>query len=153
MWGYGAQILTIVFQLAYAAVVSRLAGASEFGAYSVALSITALISLIANGGMSQAVARLMVVDKLVVGAMSSFALILGVIVAAITFATASFWASLWGTPSATETIQWLSVSALFSPMFSLLTGLARRTGQFSHLAMSTVVCNVIGMVGGILAVR
>jgi O-antigen/teichoic acid export membrane protein len=152
LWGYGAQILTILFQLGYAVVVSRLAGAAEFGVYSVALSITALISLIANGGMSQAVARLMDLDKMVVGALTSFALILGVAVAAFTFFTADFWASLWRVPDATDTIRWLSVSAILSPMFSLLTGLARRTGQFSRLATVTVSSNVIGMLLGIAAV-
>lgn len=152
LWGYGAQILTIVFQVAYAAIVSRLAGEGEFGAYSVALSITALISLVANGGMSQAVARLLDVDADVVGAMTSFALILGAVIAIFTFLTAAFWATLWGVAGATETIQWLSLSALLSPMFSLLTGLSRRNGQFSHLAKVTVVCNVLGMVAGVIAV-
>jgi O-antigen/teichoic acid export membrane protein len=151
-WSYGSQMATIVFQLAYAAVVSRLAGANEFGAYSVALSITALISLIANGGMSQAVARLMEVDKAVVGAMASFALMLGVAVAAFTFLTAEFWASIWGLPGASDTIRWLCTSALIAPMFSLLTGLARRTGQFSQLAVATVTCNVAGMITGVAAV-
>lgn len=151
-WSYGSQMATIVFQLAYAAVVSRLAGASEFGAYSVALSITALISLIANGGMSQAVARLMEVDKAVVGAMASFALMLGAAVAAFTFLTAEFWASIWGVPGASVTIRWLCTSALIAPMFSLLTGLARRTGQFSKLAVATVTCNVAGMIIGVAAV-
>ncbi|MBP1135095.1 O-antigen/teichoic acid export membrane protein [Arthrobacter sp. PvP023] len=144
--------MTILFQLGYAVVVSRLAGATEFGVYSVALSITALISLIANGGMSQAVARLMDLDKRVVGALTSFALILGVAVAAITFFTADFWASLWDVPDAADTIRWLSVSAILSPMFSLLTGLARRTGQFSRLATVTVSSNLIGMLLGIAAV-
>lgn len=151
-WSYGSQIATILFQLVYAAIVSRLAGENEFGAYSVALSITALISLIANGGMSQAVARLSEVTHEIVGSLASFALILGALVGAFTFLTADFWASVWAAPSASETIRWLSFSAFIAPMFSLTTGLARRRGQFAPLAIATVVSNVSGMIVGVLAV-
>lgn len=152
IWGYGAQFLTVIFQFGYAAVVSRLAGSSEFGAYGVALSVTGLISLIANGGMSQAVARVVHLEEKVVGAMFSFSLFLGVVVAALTFLTAPLWADLWGVPAAREPIQWMSISALAAPTFSLLTGLARRSGNFSSLAKTTVISNVLGMAVGIFAV-
>ncbi|WP_087873021.1 oligosaccharide flippase family protein [Arthrobacter globiformis] len=152
IWGYGAQLITIIFQFGYAAIVSRLAGANEFGAYSIALAVTGLISLIANGGMSQAVARLLKVENSVVGGLFSFGLVLGAVVGVVTFVTAPFWSDLWGAASAKDTIQWLSLSALLSPTFSLLTGLARRNGEFSKLARATVLCNVLGMVGGVLAV-
>ncbi|MGN8132657.1 oligosaccharide flippase family protein [Paenarthrobacter sp. 22069] len=151
-WSYGSQIATILFQLVYAAIVSRLAGENEFGAYGVALSITALISLIANGGMSQAVARLSDVTQEIVGSLASFALLLGALVGSFTFLTADFWASVWAAPSASETIRWLSFSALIAPMFSLMTGLARRKGQFAPLAIATVISNVCGMLVGVLAV-
>lgn len=151
-WSYGSQVATIMFQLAYAAIVSRLAGANEFGAYSVALSVTGLILLIANGGMSQAVARLIEVENSITGSLASFAFIMGAVVGAFTFFTSDFWANLWGAPGAADTIRWLSLGAVMAPWFSLTAGLARRQGQFAKLAIVTVIANVVGMVLGVVAV-
>lgn len=152
-WSYGAQLATIVIQLAYAAVTSRAVGARGFGDYGIALASTALIVLLANGGMNQTVARMRDLQPSRLISLAGYATALGLVASAILFVSAELWAAVWGSPDAAEPIRWLCVSSALSPLTSLTTGLLRRQGRFRRLAVITFVANVVAMIIGAVFVE
>lgn len=151
-WIYGAQALTVFAQFAYAAVTSRLVGPEGFGAYAIALSVSGLVTLVTAGGLSQAVSRMTNLDKLRLRALSTFALVLGLLGAAFLWISAAFWASLWGDGNARPAIELLAVSVLMAPLAAIATSLLRRQGSFRALAIVTLAANLLGMVIGAAAV-
>lgn len=151
-WSYGAQFLTVVAQFAYAAITSRALGADGFGAYSVALAASGLVSLLAMSGLGQSMSRMVVLDKSRIRALVSYSLILGLAAGALLLFVAPLWAQLWGVEEATEPIRWLAVSTSLSPLFGLATGLMARSGKFRSLAIVTLCSNLAGMFLGAAAV-
>lgn len=151
-WVYGLQLLTVVVQLGYAALTSRLAAPGVFGAYSVALSIAALVNLLGSGGLSQTAARAPDAERSSTRPLATYALLLGVAAALFTLVTADFWSAFWGAPQAAGAVRLLAVSALVMPFLSLSTGLLRRRGAFREMAIATFCSNVVGMVAGAGAV-
>lgn len=123
-----------------------------FGAYATALAVTALVTLIANGGLAQTVARLITIDRNVIRGLVTFALILGAGGAIILWLTADGWAILWNQPLAAGPIRWLSISTLLAPCLGLASGLMRRLGRFRTLGLLTVGANILGMAAGAVAV-
>ncbi|WP_028280555.1 oligosaccharide flippase family protein [Arthrobacter sp. H5] len=150
-WTYGAQLVTMVVQFGYAAITSRLISATGFGAYGVALSVAALATLLANGGLAQAVGRSQLLEPARIRGLSLYALILGFTGALGLFVTADFWAFLWSVPESAGLIRWLSMNALVAPWTGLSGGLLRRQGRFKTLAKCVLSCNLIGMVLGAIA--
>lgn len=151
-WVYGLQLLTVVVQLAYAALTSRLAEPGVFGAYSVALSIAALVNLLGSGGLSQTAARAPDAERSSTRPLATYALLLGVAAALFTLATADLWSAFWGAPQASGAVRLLAASALVMPFLSLSTGLLRRQGVFRQMAIATFAANVVGMIVGAAAV-
>lgn len=151
-WTYGLQLVTVVVQLGYAALTSRLVGPTEFGAYSVALSIAALVNLLGSGGLSQTAARAQEAHSAVTRPLASYALLLGVSASAFTLLTAGLWSELWAAPKAAGVVRLLAVSAVVMPILSLSIGLLRREGKFRDMAIATFFANVVGMVLGAIAV-
>ena len=151
-WSYGSQVVTIVVQLVYAAITTRIVGAEDFGIYAIALSTSALFSILATGGIGQAVARLHRVDPRQIASLYSVAIILGVLGALALYLAAPFIATLWATPAATKSLQVVSLIALFSPSFGLLTGLDRRLGRFARLSMLLLASNIVGFALGAISV-
>lgn len=151
-WTYGSLLITVLLQFGYAAITSRLVDDVGFGAYAVALSASALIILLANGGLSQTIARMQFLDSAQVSALSAYALGLGAVAASVLFLSAGFWANAWDTPEAAVPIQVLSISALIAPLSSLLNGLLRRQQRFRLLAMFVVLSNGLGMLFGVVVV-
>ncbi|MFD3811650.1 oligosaccharide flippase family protein [Rhodococcus sp. NPDC058639] len=149
-WSYGAQVLTAIAQFLYAAVTSRLIAPDGFGAYAIALVVSGLITLVANGGLGQSVARMQILDQSRLEGLATYALILGFIAAVVLFFTAQFWAGIWGDGSAAAPIKWLAISALLAPHIGLTSGLMRRLGHFKHFAVCTFITNIVGMVFGLV---
>ncbi|WP_412873781.1 oligosaccharide flippase family protein [Curtobacterium poinsettiae] len=151
-WVYGLQLLTVVVQLGYAALTSRLAAPGVFGAYSVALSIAALVNLLGSGGLSQTAARAPDAERSSTRPLATYALLLGVAAALFTLVTADLWSAFWGAPEAAGAVRLLALSALVMPFLSLSTGLLRRQGAFREMAIATFCSNVVGMAAGAGAV-
>lgn len=151
-WIYGAQIVTVVAQFAYAAVTSRLVGPSTFGAYAIALSVSGLVTLLVAGGMAQAVARMPDMESKPLHGLVTFAVLLGIGGAVFTWFTAGLWASLWGDASADSAVQFLALGPLVAPLIALSTTVMRRQGSYRRLATVTLVSNLAGMVVGLVAV-
>lgn len=151
-WVYGLQLLTIVVQLGYAALTSRLADPAVFGAYSVALSIAALVNLLGSGGLSQTAARAPNADRASTRPLATYALLLGGGAAVFTLLTAGLWSAVWAAPQAAGAVRLLALSAAVMPFLSLSTGLLRRQGMFREMAIATFGANVAGMVIGLVAV-
>lgn len=142
----------MIAQFAYAALTSRIVDPAGFGIYGVALTVAAFISLLANGGLGQAIGRMKQLEPDALRALSTYGLILGGVGSALLFFTAPLWASFWAVPEATEPIRWLSISAFLAPCLGLATGLMRRLGNFRKLAFVTLIGNLSGMSAGALAV-
>lgn len=151
-WVYGLQIATVTVQLGYAALTSRLADPSVFGAYSIALSIAALVNLLGSGGLSQTAARAADAERSSTRALATYAMIIGGAAAVFTVLTAGLWSALWGAPQASGAVRLLALSAVVTPLLSLCNGLIRREGKFRGLAIATFVSNVVGMIAGGVAV-
>lgn len=152
VWNYGAQISTVVLQFGYAAVTTRAVSAHGFGTYSVALTVGAFVSLLANGGLGQAAGRMTELTPGRIRGLSAYGSALGIIGAVVLFLTADFWAAIWQTPEASGPVRWMSLMALTGPLFGLVTGMMRRIGSFRQLAILIFTCNVAGMVTGAFAV-
>lgn len=151
-WTYGAQLLTIIAQVLYAAVTTRLVSADEFGAYAVALAASGFVQLMAMGGLGQAVGRMERLHVPRLASLFSYSWILGILGAVIIFFGAPAWAHLWSSPAAVDAIRLASISALVAPAFGLVSGLVRRLGKYRQFAATTVLSNFLGMLVGLLAV-
>lgn len=151
-WMYASQIATVVVQMAYAAVTSRLIGPEGFASYAVALAVGALALLLANGGLGQSVGRMEVLDPESVRPLSAYSACLGLGGAATLYFTAPLWAGLWGNPGADGPLRVLSLAVLVAPMAGLAAGLLRRQGRFRFVALSVFICNTVGMAVGVAAV-
>lgn len=151
-WTYGSQLIAVVAQFGYAAVTSRLVGPEQFGVYAITLAITALVTLIATGGLGQTVGRMHELDRGTIRGLFTLALLLGLLSAAALGLPAALWAALWSTPSATPAVAVMAISAFTAPFFGLVTGLVRRLGRFRQLALQQLVGTLLGMAIGVVAV-
>lgn len=151
-WIYGSQVLTVLAQFAYAAVTSRLVGPAGFGSYAIALAVSGLVSLIAVGGIGQAVSRMVVIDDVRLRALVTFALLVGLGAAALLWLTAPLWAALWGDPAAAPVLEVLTVSAFTAPLAGVGASLMRRQGSFRAIAILSLAANLLGMFVGAIAV-
>lgn len=149
-WNYVAQVSVALLQLGYAAISSRLLSPYTFGVYAVALIVVGLFSLIANGGLSQTISRIADLDSQVVGALTTYAVILGMGCGLLVAATADVWGQVWGRADAVDAIRVTSFLAACAPIYGLATGLMRRQGRFRSAALITIVGSVAAMlIGGI----
>jgi O-antigen/teichoic acid export membrane protein len=151
-WYYSAQLLTILMQIRYASITSRVVEVGDFGSYGIALSVAGFFTLLANGGLSQAVARMKTLERTELAAVVGYAIFLGCLAAVLVFFSASFWATLWADENAVDLIRLLSVSALISPLLSVSTGIMRRLSSFRLLSIFTVLANALGMAVGLICV-
>lgn len=145
LWLYGSQLGTIVLQFGYAAVTSRAVGEAAFGAYSIALTVAALATLIANGGLGQSITRLECVSRELSQGLLTFAVIIGTTAAAALYLTSGFWAMVWSSPDAEPLLKIVALSALVSPCLGLASGVARRLGKFRQLSIAVFASNLAGM--------
>lgn len=152
LWTYGAQLVTIVVQFFYAAATSRSVNDVGFGEYSVALSASAIVGLLANGGLGQTVARMQVIRRDVMRSLLTFSILLGLGAAAVLWICAGFWSEVWGSPGAKGAIRWSALGALVAPVLGLTSGLMRREGLFGPLALATLSTNIAGFGVGSIAV-
>jgi O-antigen/teichoic acid export membrane protein len=132
-WIYGGQLATITIQFAYAAVTSRAVNDVGFGIYSIALAVSALMSLVAGGGLSQAAGRMLDLTPRRVSAIAFYGLLLGMAAAAILPGTADIWAAVWSAPNAAGPTRLMAVTVFFAPFFALSTGLLRRQNRYGLL--------------------
>lgn len=150
-WLYGAQLCTVLAQLIYASITSRLAGSADFGAYAVALSVSGFATLIATSGLGQAVGRMKETHPPTIKSLVSYAALVGVVGALLVLASAPLWALLYASDSSTA-ISFTAILTLTAPIFGLATGLLRRLGRFRVLALATLLSNLIGMAVGVFCV-
>lgn len=151
-WTLGSQVATALLQFGYAAVTSRLVLDTGFGAFAVALSLSALVGLIAQGGLGQAAAR---TPELHSGKLSFLILVavgLGVLAGSLLVALAAPWAMLWDAPEAVVPSRLIGVTAFLAPLSGLMLGVLRRRGEFRALAILAVITSAAGMAVGIVAV-
>lgn len=151
-WIYGAQVVTVLAQFAYAAVTSRIVGPSTFGAYAIALSVSGLVTLFVSGGMAQAVARMERLEAKSLRGLVTFAIVLGAGGAAFIWLTAPLWAAIWGDLAARPVIEFLALGPLVAPLIAISTTVMRRQGSFRLLAVVTLISNVLGMIIGVVMV-
>ena len=151
-WTLGAQVATSVLQFGYAAVTSRLVPDIGFGAVAVAMSLSALVTLVAQGGLGQAAARTPELRPGKLSFLVLFAVVLGIIAGLLQVVLAAPWAVLWDVPEAVGPARVIGVTAFLAPLSGLLIGVLRRLGEFRALAISAVLTSVLGMGVGVVAV-
>lgn len=151
-WGFGAQVATALFQFGYAAVTSRLVPDTGFGAFAVAMSLAALVILVAQGGLGQAAARTSELHPGKLSFLMFFAVGLGIGAGLLLVVLAPPWATLWGAPEAVDATRLIGVTAFLAPLSGLLLGVLRRLGRFKTLAVWTVATSVAGMAIGLVVV-
>ncbi|MGY1805887.1 oligosaccharide flippase family protein [Blastococcus sp. SYSU D00669] len=151
-WNYGAQVATVVVQLGYAAVTSRLLDAEAFGQYGVALTVAALITLVATAGLPQAISRMIVVESARLSSLLAYAVIVGGIAALGLVASADGWAELWNVDGVQPVLHVLAIGSFFAPAVAIGSGVLLRSSRFRALAGMTFGANIAGMGIGVLAV-
>jgi O-antigen/teichoic acid export membrane protein len=151
-WSYGGQASTVLVQLGYAALTSRLLGPEAFGQYSVALVVAALVTLLATAGLPQSVGRMHRLEGARLSGLLGYAATVGFLSAALLYLTAGFWSAFWGVQGSDDLLRVVAVGALFTPALALGTGLLLRLGRFRALAGVTLTCNVVGMAVGLAAI-
>lgn len=151
-WTLGAQVATALLQFGYAAVTSRLVPDTGFGAVAVAFSLSALVNLIAQGGLGQAAARTPELHPGKLSFLILFAVGLGIAAGLLLVALAVPWARLWDAPGAVAPIRVIGITAFLAPLSGLLLGILWRLGEFRGLAVLSVITSVAGMAIGVVAV-
>jgi O-antigen/teichoic acid export membrane protein len=152
VWNYSAQIVTVLVQFGYAAASSRLLPAHDFGVYAAGLASVNLINVVALAGLQQVVGRMKELDRDRLSGLLVYALVVGVVAAAVSYCSAPLWAAVWGVPDVVGTIHVLAFTSFAAPLVALGQGLSLRLGLFKRLAVRTVVANAAGMALGVLAV-
>jgi len=152
LWLLGMQAFTAIVQLGYAAFTSRHADHSAFGQYAIALSATALLSLIANSGLGVAASRMPSTDESVTRPLMGVAVVTGLVTALLLVMLAEPWARLWGDPQAALAIRFLGLGLILSPAVGVQTGLLRREGKFKLLAIVMITTALAAMSIGMIAV-
>ena len=148
----GAQLATTVLQFGYAGVTSRLVPDTGFGAFAVAMSLSSLVTLVAQGGLGQATARTPELRPGKLSFLVLFAIGLGVVAALLLVLLARPWAVLWDCPDAVDATRLIGVAAFVAPLSGLLLGVLRRLGAFRLLAIAMVATSAAGMAIGVGAV-
>jgi O-antigen/teichoic acid export membrane protein len=148
IWNYAAQIATVLAQVAYAAVTSRVLPPHDFGAFAAGTASVALINLMSMAGMPQVVGRMNELhpDRLI--GLLAYAGVIGLGSGALTFFGAPLWAAVWGVPAAVPVLHVLALTSVITPFVALGNGVAIRLGLFKRLAGATVAANVGGMALG-----
>lgn len=147
-WNYAAQLATAAAQFAYAALAARAVGDDGFGAYAIALSVSGLAGMVANGGLVQSVGRMHDVSISRLAPLMTYALISGGAVSLFLLTTADLWGLIWSSPAAAEPIRLFAISAFFAPFGSLAAGIALRLGRFKSFAVNSLLANLGGMLVG-----
>jgi O-antigen/teichoic acid export membrane protein len=152
IWNYSAQIATVLAQLAYAAVTSRLLVPHDFGVFAAATASVALVNLVSLAGLPQVIGRMTDLsnDRLV--GLLAYAGVIGIVAGGISFFGAPLWAAIWGQPESIPVLHLLALTSLLTPFVALGNGLSLRLGLFKKLAGATVAANVGGMAVGVLFV-
>ena len=145
IWAYGGQLVSILLQMIYAGLTSRLLPKSVFGTYAVATLIASLIAILSVSGLGQSVARSEMLERSLLRALATLALITGTIAFALITPIANLWAAAWGNHAAVQSIALVGVSALAAPSVGLLSGLLRREGRFRTLAIDTTVGTALAL--------
>lgn len=151
-WTLGAQLATASLQFGYAGITSRLVRDTGFGAVAVAMTLSALVTLFAQGGLGQATARTHELHPRKLSFLVLLAIGLGIAAMLLLVLLARPWAALWSAPDAVGPIRLIGVTALLAPLSGLLLGVLRRLGEFRGIAMLMVVTSAIGMAVGVVAV-
>jgi O-antigen/teichoic acid export membrane protein len=150
IWNYSAQIATVLAQVVYAAITSRLVAPHDFGVFAAATASVALVNLVCLAGLPQVVGRMSDLhpDRLV--GLLAYAGVIGILAGAATFFGAPVWAAIWGQPASVPVLHLLALTSLITPFVALGNGLSLRLGVFKKLAGATVAANVGGMALGIV---
>lgn len=143
--------ITLLCQLAYAAITGRIVSPASFGAYAAALTSAGLTALIALGGLEQAAARTPVDSDDKVRDLISAAWYWGIAGSLLTFASAPLVVWIWGIPASLPVSLGLSLGMPFASVAGVLAGALRRRGRTTTVAWTGTVGTVIGLLlGGIV---
>jgi len=144
-WGY--QIATLVVF----AVLSRVLRPEEFGVVALASVFTALLKLIAEQGLADALVQRAEVTAEHFDTAFWVSLGLGTLLAAILASTSWLIADFVNEPEVGPVLTWLSLTLVFSGLSSVQRAILTREMRFASLTARTLSSDVVGGVVGVVA--
>jgi O-antigen/teichoic acid export membrane protein len=132
------------------AILTRLISPEDFGVVAAASTITPLVLILADLGLSTYVVQEKQIDQRLLSTGFWFSVSAGIALAAVLVVFAPVIASAFRLSEATPVLQALSLSVLFVVLGSVPTALLRRDMQFKFLALQGSVSAIIAQIVAIL---
>ena len=149
---FAAQLLVMVVQFGYSAITGRLVSATGFGAYTVAMGLSSLVSLMLSAGLPAFALKEKDLDHGGEASLWTMAWLSGIASGIVVFLTAGLWSTLWAQPEATLITRAFAINAVFAPVVAVQLALGRRRGYVRGDAAVLVISGILGYIVGAVAV-
>ena len=149
---FAAQLLLMVVQFGYSAITGRLVSATGFGAYTVAMGLSSLVSLMLSAGLPAFALKEKDLDHGGEASLWTMAWLSGIASGIVVFLTAGLWSTLWAQPEATLITRAFAINAVFAPVVAVQLALGRRRGYVRGDAAVLVISGILGYIVGAVAV-
>lgn len=147
-----AQVVITLCQIGYSGVTSRVFLADAFGAYTVALTATGLLTLLLTTGFPSYVLSSSVLSPPAVRAVTLLSAAGGLVGALLMLFGGGVWAGAWGVPHATGYMKVLALQVLLAGPGAVQLALLRREGRSTSDAAVQASSAAVGALVGIAAV-
>ncbi|MFF4687398.1 oligosaccharide flippase family protein [Streptomyces sp. NPDC001307] len=147
-WTLLGSVATLVVQMPYTAVMSRLLSPSDFGVVGLALFMLRFVSFFAQGGLSSAVTQRPVLDVRDIRAAMAFGTVTGLGVYVVAWAVMPFAVQVvHGPPELTSVCRVLGLTFVISALGATAGGVLRRTMRYRAITLVEFSSYLIGYCG------
>ncbi|MEV6054371.1 oligosaccharide flippase family protein [Streptomyces sp. NPDC052107] len=147
-WTLLGSIATLVVQMPYTAVMSRLLSPGDFGLIGLALFMLRFVSFFAQGGLNSAVTQRPVLNVRDIRAAMAFGIVTGIGVYVAAWAIMPFAVQVvHGPPELTSVCRVLGLTFVISALGATAVGVLRRTMRYRAIAMVEFGSYLIGYCG------
>lgn len=148
---WAANLIKMVIQVAMLPLLARLCGPSEIGLYSLALPIVVFVSMVADGGIGESLAREDGVDADAWSTAFWTLLVLGLVLAGAAYGASFIVAAVAGQPRLPNVILALSATLVMVASTVVPGALMLKSGKTAPGAWGDLVGNVVGAAVAIVA--
>jgi lipopolysaccharide exporter len=154
-WNTLAVTGTVIAQLGYTVITSRLISPHGFGQYAVAQALVTLSTYFTLSAVGSAVMRSPTKeDKALISTATQLAVAVGLLATMVILFAAPWWARAWHAPAATPLVRLISVQIGCAPAAGALLGALRRRLRFRAAALIEMIGALTGdALGVIIALR
>ncbi len=143
-WGYAGSMTMLVLTIGAQAILARIVGPADFGAFAVGILVVSFAGYLADFGIGSA----LVAKKDLLPEDIRFAftvqLIIGIVLAGTMFLSAGVISRLIDIPESEPVVQLLSLVILVMSTFAISGSLLHRDFGFRHQSIAQVIAYVIG---------